>query len=106
MRESDIFEEIIDIGKRSGKLTYNEINDAFPSEYYSLDELEELLDLLHDMGVEVIDNREPDITEEEVLASEKKARSMKKQRTLFKHISITKHQHNSQANKTLRLGLV
>ena len=29
------FEEIIDIGKRRGKLTYDEINDAVPSEYFS-----------------------------------------------------------------------
>jgi len=70
MKEKDIFEDIIDIGKRRGKLTYDEINDAVPSEYFSPDELEELMDRLHDMGVEVIDDQEPDTTEEEVLASE------------------------------------
>lgn len=70
MKEKDIFEEIIDIGKRRGNLTYDEINDAFPSEYFSPDELEELMDLLHDMGVEVIDEEEPDTIEEEVLVSE------------------------------------
>ena len=64
MIEKDILEEIIDIGKRSGKLTYDEINDAVPSEYSSPDELEELMDLLHDMRVEVIDDQEPDTTEE------------------------------------------
>ena len=41
MRERDIFEEIIDIGKRRGKLTYDEINDALPSEFFSPDELED-----------------------------------------------------------------
>jgi len=70
MKEKDIFEEIIDIGKRRGKLTYDEINDAFPSEYFSPDELEELMDLLHGMGVKVIDDQETDTTEEEVLVSE------------------------------------
>ncbi len=70
MKEKDIFEEIIDIGKRRGKLTYDEINDAFPSEYFSPDELEELMDLLHGMGVKVIDDQETDATEEEVLVSE------------------------------------
>jgi RNA polymerase primary sigma factor len=70
MEEKDIFEDIIDMGKRRGKLTYEEINDAVPSEYFSPDELEELLDLLHDMGVEVIDDQETGTTEEEVLASE------------------------------------
>ena len=51
MRERDIFEEIIDIGKRRGTLTYDEINDALPSEFFSPDELEDLMDLLQDMGV-------------------------------------------------------
>jgi RNA polymerase primary sigma factor len=70
MKEKDIIEEIIDMGKRRGKLTYEDINDALPSEYFSPDELEELIDLLHDIGVEVVDDQEPDTTESEVLASE------------------------------------
>ncbi|MBM4137277.1 MAG: sigma-70 family RNA polymerase sigma factor [Nitrospira sp.] len=70
MVEKDIFEEIIDLGRRRGKLTYEEINDAFPSEYFSPDELEELTDLLHDMGIEVVDDQELDTTEEEALVSE------------------------------------
>jgi len=72
MKEKDIIEEIIEIGKRRGSITYDEINDALPSEYYSPDELEELMDILHDMGIEVVDEQEPDTTEEEVLASEDK----------------------------------
>ncbi len=70
MKEKDIIEEIIDMGKKRGKLTYEDINDALPSEYFSPDDLEELIDLLHDMGVEVVDDQEPDTTESEVLASE------------------------------------
>jgi RNA polymerase primary sigma factor len=70
MRGKDIFEEIIDIGKRRGSLTYDEINDAFSSEYLSPDELEDFMELLQDMGVEVIDNQEPSITEEEVSEEE------------------------------------
>jgi RNA polymerase primary sigma factor len=70
LNEKDIFEEIIEIGKRRGKLTYDEINDAVPPEYFSQEELEELMDLLHDMGIEVVDEQETDTAEEEVLASE------------------------------------
>ena len=70
MNEKDVFEEIIEIGKRRGKLTYDEINDAIPSEYFSQEELEELMDLLRDMGIEVVDEQETDTAEEEVLASE------------------------------------
>ena len=53
------------IGKRRGKLTYEEINDAFPSEYFSPDELEELTERLHDLGVEVMDDRASETIEEE-----------------------------------------
>jgi RNA polymerase primary sigma factor len=70
VEKEDIFEEIIDMGKSRGKLTYDEINDAVPSEYFSPDEIEELLDLLHDAGVEVVDAEEADAAYEEILASE------------------------------------
>jgi RNA polymerase primary sigma factor len=74
MKEKDIFEEIINIGKKRGTLTYDEINDALPSEFFSPDEIEDLMDLLQDMGVKVVDQEkmaplvEP---EEEVEAYEK-----------------------------------
>jgi RNA polymerase primary sigma factor len=65
MRERDIFEEIIDMGKRRGILTYDEINDALPSEFFSPDEIEDLMDLLQDMGVKVVDYEEALPAEEE-----------------------------------------
>lgn len=70
MRERDIFEEIIDIGKRRGTLTYDEINDALPSEFFSPDELEDLMDLLQDMGVKVIDFEETGASEDEATEEE------------------------------------
>jgi len=66
MRERDIFEEIIDMGKRRGVLTYDEINDALPSEFFSPDEIEDLMDLLQDMGVKVVDYEEAAAPDEEV----------------------------------------
>ena len=65
MEKEDIFEEIIEMGKSRGKVTYDEINDAVPSEYFSPEEIEELMALLHDMGIEVVDDEETDTTEEE-----------------------------------------
>ncbi|RMG02648.1 MAG: sigma-70 family RNA polymerase sigma factor [Nitrospirae bacterium] len=65
MRERDIFEEIINVGKKRGVLTYDEINDALPSEYFSPDELEDLMDLLQDMGVKVVDEEHTEIEEAE-----------------------------------------
>jgi RNA polymerase primary sigma factor len=75
MREKDIFEEIINIGKKRGVLTYDEINDALPSEFFSPDELEDLMDLLQDMGVKVVDmegaEKGEEVIEEEVEEYEK-----------------------------------
>lgn len=75
MREKDIFEEIIDLGKRRGVLTYDEINEALPAEFFSPDELEDLMDLLQDMGVKVVEDdgaaQVEEETEEEVPEYEK-----------------------------------
>ncbi len=65
MKERDIFEEIINLGKRRGVLTYDEINEALPSEFFSPDELEDLMDILSDMGVKVVDYEESILGEEE-----------------------------------------
>lgn len=58
MREKYVFNEIIDVGKRRGVLTYDEINEALPSEFFTPDEIEDLMDLLQDMGVRVVDYEE------------------------------------------------
>ncbi len=58
MKERDIFEEIVTLGKRRGVITYDELNDALPSEFYSPDEIEDLMDVLSDMGVKVVDNED------------------------------------------------
>lgn len=55
MKEKDIFDEIINIGKKRGSITYDEINEALPSEFFSPDEIEDLMDLLQDIGVKVVD---------------------------------------------------
>jgi RNA polymerase primary sigma factor len=66
MKERDIFEEIVNLGKRRGVLTYDEINEALPSEFFSPDELEDLMDVLSDMGVKVVDYEEGVSPEEEI----------------------------------------
>jgi RNA polymerase primary sigma factor len=69
MEKEDLFEEIVDIGKRRGKLTFTEINDVVPPDYFSPGEIEELMDLLHDVGVEIVDEQDAD-EENEVPAPE------------------------------------
>ncbi|MBI5739539.1 MAG: sigma-70 family RNA polymerase sigma factor [Nitrospirae bacterium] len=58
MKEKDIFDEIIEVGKRRGVLTYDEINEALPSEFFTPDEIEDLMDLLNDMGVRIVDEEQ------------------------------------------------
>jgi RNA polymerase primary sigma factor len=72
MEKEEIFEEILDIGRSRGKLTSAEISDV-ASEYLSTDELEELIDLLNDAGIEVTDDQDTDMItdlEEEEAPSE------------------------------------
>jgi RNA polymerase primary sigma factor len=66
MKEKDIFEEIVNLGKRRGVITYDEINEALPSEFFSPDEIEDLMDVLSDMGVKVVDYEEGAHPEEEL----------------------------------------
>lgn len=58
MKEKDVFDELIEVGKKRGVLTYDEINDALPSEFFTPDEIEDLMDLLSDMGVRIVDSEE------------------------------------------------
>ncbi len=77
MNKKELFEEIVEMGKKKGTLTYDEINDALSSEAFSPEELEELLDLLDDMGIEVASREEVGIGEEEVLEEEEVVESEK-----------------------------
>jgi RNA polymerase primary sigma factor len=64
MKDWDVFEEIIDLGKKRGRLSYGDIHEAFPSEFVSQDELESLLETLQDIGIKVVDTQEEDTEEE------------------------------------------
>jgi RNA polymerase primary sigma factor len=77
LREWDIFDEIIDLGKKRGTLTYDEINDAFPSAFVSPGELADFMDLLQDIGIKVIDNQELSTDEEEGLEEEEEEKCEK-----------------------------
>ncbi len=109
MREWDIFDEIIDLGKRRGKLTYDEINDAFPSEFVSPGELSDFMDLLQDIGVQVIDNPEQCTDEEEGLEEEEEGYEKTEDivQTYFHsmgNISILKRNEEVELAKSLEEG--
>ena len=69
---------LIDIGKEKGFLTYDEINDAFPQENFSVEEMDTLLESLGDLGIDVVDSgdkaesvQEVSIKEEETVDVER-----------------------------------
>jgi len=72
MREENVLEEVIDLGKRQGVLSYTDIYNAFPSEYDTDGELENVLDTLQDVGIKVVDTYETDMEDEEVLEEQEK----------------------------------
>ena len=109
MREWDIFDEIIDLGKRRGTLTYDEINDAFPSEFVSPGELSDFMDLLQDIGIEVIDNQELCTDDEEGLEEEEEEYEKTEDivQTYFHsmgNISILKRNEEVELAKSLEEG--
>lgn len=58
MKERDVVAAIVDMGVKKGKVTYDEINDAILSEFFSLDELSGIVRLLLDMGVKVTEYKD------------------------------------------------
>jgi len=108
LREWDIFDEIIDLGKRRGTLTYDEINDAFPSEFVSPEELSDFMDLLQDIGIEVIDNQELCTDDEECLEEEEEHEKTEDIVQTYFHslgnISILKRDEEIELAKRLEEG--
>lgn len=83
MRKDDIFAEIIDSGKIRGMLTDSEINEAFLPGSLCNDELEDLLDLRHDIGVKVVDSQETTNFEEEELVEQEQQHGHEKREDLI-----------------------
>lgn len=53
MREWDFFEEIINTGKKLGRITEEELNCLYSSEFLLPDEINYLLDILQSKGIEI-----------------------------------------------------
>ncbi|MBI5287302.1 MAG: RNA polymerase sigma factor RpoD, partial [Deltaproteobacteria bacterium] len=59
-------QRLIDMGRDRGFLTYDEINDALPQEGFSVEDMDDFLETLGEIGIDVVD------TAEEVRPAEKK----------------------------------
>jgi RNA polymerase primary sigma factor len=108
MKEKDMLEELIAIGRKRGSLTYDEINDALPSEVVSPDEIENLMDLLSNIGVKVVDYEEKATKEEETVeVPEEHERAEDLVKTYFDsmgNITILKREEETELAKKLEEG--
>jgi RNA polymerase primary sigma factor len=55
-RDRKEVKQLIDRGKQKGFLTYDEVNDALPSDIISSDTIDDLYTTLEDLDIEVVDN--------------------------------------------------
>ena len=58
MKQKDMMDSLLSLGMQRGKLTCQELNDAFPAEFLPLEEVERFLRLLEGLCVKVIDSEE------------------------------------------------
>src|SRR3989338_232370 len=52
------FRKLIELGKKNGFLTYDEINDALPNEGFSANDVDGLLEMLGEMKIDVVESDE------------------------------------------------
>ncbi|MCL5024667.1 MAG: sigma-70 family RNA polymerase sigma factor [Nitrospirae bacterium] len=78
MNKKELYEELIELGKKRGSLTYDEINDVLPPEFSTPDEVEELLELLDDIGIDVVLQHEEASVLEDELAEEEETEEYEK----------------------------
>ncbi|NOS35211.1 MAG: RNA polymerase sigma factor RpoD [Deltaproteobacteria bacterium] len=51
-------QKLVDMGRNKGFLTYDEINNAIPHEGFSVDDMDNFLETLGELGVDVVDSAE------------------------------------------------
>jgi RNA polymerase primary sigma factor len=51
-------QQLIDLGKEKGFLTYDEVNDALPADMVSSDQIDDVMSMFGDMDIEVVDTEQ------------------------------------------------
>src|SRR4051794_23075061 len=54
-RDRKEVQQLIELGKSKGHLTYDEISEALPSDVFSSDQIDELMGILGDEDIEIVD---------------------------------------------------
>jgi len=58
MKHRDMMYSLLSLGMERGRVTCQELNDAFPAEFLPLEQVERFLRLLEGLGIMVIDSVE------------------------------------------------
>jgi len=56
-RDRKEVQQLIDLGKAKGFLTYEEVNDALPADVVAADQVEDVMSALGDEDIEIVDAR-------------------------------------------------
>ena len=56
MRTQDMMDSLLKLGIQRGVITCQDLSDAFPAEFFPLEELERFLRLLEELGIKVVDS--------------------------------------------------
>ena len=111
VKDKELFEELVDLGKKRGVLTYEEINEALPAEFFSPEEMEELMELLQVMGIKVVDEEDDSSSETDTAAGKKAATEVEKTEDLVQayfhsmgNISILTKDEETQLARQLEEG--
>jgi len=75
MKEWDIIEDLIELGKRRGYITYDEINELFTPEMVSQEEYEEMINTIQETGINIIESEEGDNFADEEIVEESDEKS-------------------------------
>jgi len=55
MKTQDVMDSLLRLGVQRGEITSQELNDAFPADFFPLEEMERFLHLLEGLGIKVVD---------------------------------------------------
>ena len=52
---SEQIEQLMELGRTQGYLTYAEVNDSLPEELVDADQIEDIIQMINDMGIQVLE---------------------------------------------------
>jgi hypothetical protein len=55
MKTEDVMDSLLGLGVQRGEITSQELYEAFPAEFFPLDEMERFLSRLEDLGIKIVE---------------------------------------------------